>query len=103
MVRVESLIVCLLLVGLAPRYSGANPETLPASEGAAVQEKLAPGLAKALTEAPSSPGIAIAVTLRKVDLPPPGAARRADISARQQRVLRSGKNRLSRCSFLAPS
>ena len=89
MVRFDALFACLLLVALVSAGSSARAEASLASERAAVSRKSGPGLGQALAEAPSSPGIAIAVTLRNDDLPLPGAGRRALISARQQRVLDS--------------
>ena len=89
MVRVDLLAACLIGVVLAPNHAGGSPESIPAGQRAPVQAKLGPGLSTALTQAIPSAGIAIAVALQRDDLPPPGAARRAAIAARQQRVLDS--------------
>ena len=98
MVRVESLVACLLLAALTPSYSSASPESIPANEGAAVAGKLAPGLENALAEAASSPGIAIAITLRNDDLPPQkpqpntfGRSRKSDSSRRSHSQTHSGE------------
>ncbi len=87
MARVGSLAALVLLVLLATSASGAPPEHAPDGERSATREKLDAGLARAL-EGPLSPtGIAVGVALRSDDLPPPGAARRAAIAARQKHAL----------------
>jgi len=86
--RVEWVVACVLLIGFAPS-SGASPEPIPAITHILVSEKLGAGLAQALKERLPPTGVAVGVTLRNDDLPPPGARRRAVISARQQRVLDS--------------
>jgi cysteine-rich repeat protein len=74
------MLIAAQVVVAAPERSGTGNET-------AALAQLGPRLARALAQPMPTEKVAVRVTLRRKDLPGPGAQRRARIRARQQEVL----------------
>jgi subtilisin family serine protease len=85
--RARELWRAVLLGAALPALAAARPPASGARAGGPASARVEPALERALAAPLPEGGVAVRVALASADLPPPGAARRARIRARQDRVL----------------